>query len=173
MTCVEPKGLAVRIEKPPEGDLDTPQVLITENPLDPHAVTALVEGPGNGAVVTFIGSTRDETGGRRVLHLEYEAYPEMAERMLSRVVAEILERWGIPDVAVAHRIGRLEIGEASLVAAVASPHRADAFAACAYIVDRIKEFVPIWKKEFFEDGSVWVGLGADEREIVAAARESG
>lgn len=146
----------------------TLRVVITESPLDPQAVTASVERPGNGAVVTFVGTTRDETDGCRVLHLEYEAYPEMAERTLDRVVREVRERWGIPDVAVAHRIGRVEIGEASLVAAVASPHRADAFAACAYIVDRIKEFVPIWKKEFFEDGSVWVGLGPEGREEVAA-----
>ncbi len=155
-----------------ERDVGIPQVLITAEPLDPGTVTAVVEGPGNGGVVTFLGTTRNETRGRRVLHLEYEAYAEMAEKTLRQVVAEVREQWGIHDVAVAHRTGRLEVGEASLVVAVASPHRVEAFAACGYIVDRIKEIVPIWKKEFFEDGSVWVGVGSEEREEVAARRPS-
>ena len=147
------------------------RVVITAEPLDVGAITALVEKPENGGVVTFQGTTRNDTDGRPVLFLEYEAYPEMAEKTLRQVVAEVGERWNVPDLAVAHRIGRLEIGEASLVVAVAAPHRAEAFAACAYVVDRIKEFVPIWKKEHFQDGSVWVGLGEDVHEEVPAGRE--
>ena len=134
---------------------------ITHDPLNPEAVTRKVTGPGNGAVVTFLGTTRDSTSGRGVLRLEYEGYEPMAAEKLVEISAEIRERWGIENVAVAHRLGRLEIGEVSLVVAVASPHRGEAFAACQYAVDRIKQTVPIWKKEFFEDGEVWVGSQDD------------
>jgi len=132
-------------------------IKITDEPLDPEAITARVRRDSNGAVVTFLGTTRDFTAGRTVLHLEYEAYRPMADRKLAEIVDEIRERWSIEDVAIAHRLGRLEIGETSLIVAVASPHREAAFAACQYSVDRIKEMVPIWKKEFFEGGEVWVG----------------
>jgi molybdopterin synthase catalytic subunit len=148
--------------------MKTQRILITHTPLDPDAVTALVRAPNNGAVVTFLGATRNETEGRPVRHLEYEAYQEMAERELRKILGEMEERWGITDAAVAHRLGHLEIGDISLVVAVASPHRKEAFAACAYAVDRIKETVPIWKKEFFSDGSVWVGCGAEAHEAVQA-----
>ena len=130
---------------------------ITDAPLDAVAITATVRSDSNGAVVTFLGSTRDSTGNRKVLHLEYEAYRPMADEKLAEVAGEMRQRWSIEDVAIAHRIGRLEIGEVSLVVAVASPHRKEAFAACQYSVDRIKQIVPIWKKEFFEGGEVWVG----------------
>ena len=136
------------------------RILITEEPLDAASVTALVKSPANGGVVTFEGTTRDETGGRTVMRLEYEAYTEMAEKTFQQIFNEVQERWSITDVAVAHRIGRLELGEASLIVAVAAPHRAEAFNIAMYVVDRIKEIVPIWKKEFFEDGSVWVGQGS-------------
>ena len=130
---------------------------ISNGPLDPESITSRVRSHSNGAVVTFLGTTRDSTDGRRVLHLEYEAYRPMTDRKLEEVGDEIRDRWRIEDVAIAHRLGRLEIGDISLVVAVSSPHRADAFAACKYAVDRIKQVVPIWKKEFFEDGEVWVG----------------
>jgi len=133
-------------------------ILLTREPLDPEAVARTVEDPGNGAVVTFLGVTRNQTDGRGVLHLEYEAYPEMAAKMLGRIAQEVEARWDIRHYAIAHRFGRLEIGEVSLVVAMGSPHREEAFAACAYVVDRIKENVPIWKKEFFADGEVWVGM---------------
>lgn len=136
--------------------MEIPRILITSEPLDAESVTALVKSPANGGVVTFEGTTRDETGGRTVVRLEYEAYPEMAEKTFRQIFDEVEKRWGITDLAVAHRIGRLELGEASLIVAVAAPHRAEAFAITMYVVDRIKEIVPIWKKEFFEDGSVWV-----------------
>ena len=129
---------------------------ITHEPLDPKAITAHVRKPSNGAVITFLGTTRAQTGDRTVLHLEYEAYQPMAGDKLAEIAAEIGDRWEIEDVAIAHRLGRLEIEDISLVVAVASPHRRDAFEACQYSVDRIKEVVPIWKKEYFEDGEVWV-----------------
>ena len=129
---------------------------ITHDPLDPEAITAKVRKDSNGAVVTFLGTTRSFTGHRKVLHLEYEAYRPMADAKLAEIVNEIRERWAIEDVAIAHRLGRLQIGEASLVIAAASPHREEAFAACQCAVDRIKQVVPIWKKEFFEGGEAWV-----------------
>ena len=131
-------------------------ILITDEPLDPEATTALVCKRSNGAVVTFLGVTRDTTADRRVLHLEYEAYRPMADKKLAEIAREVSEEWAVEDVAIAHRVGRLEIGDVSLVVAVASPHRKIAFAASQHIVDRIKQTVPIWKKEFFEGGEVWV-----------------
>ena len=137
-------------------------ILITREPLDPEAITATVRKDTNGGVVTFLGTTRNDSDGRRVLYLEYEAYEGMAEKMLGRIAGEIRQRWGITDVSIAHRFGRLEIGEISLVVAVASPHRGEAFQACQYVVDRVKQNVPIWKKEVFEDGEVWVGIEGQE-----------
>ena len=134
---------------------------ITHEPLDPEAITAGVRRDTNGAVVTFLGSTRSATGDRKVLHLEYEAYRPMVDTQLGQIVDEVRERWSIQDMAMAHRLGRLEIGDISLVVAVASPHRKAAFEACHYAVDRIKQIVPIWKKEFFEGGEVWVGSQDD------------
>ena len=134
---------------------------ITHEPLDPEAVTARVMRDTNGAVVTFLGVTRNFTGERRVLHLEYEAYRPMADNKLAEVADEIRQRWHVQDIAISHRLGRLEIGETSLIVAIASPHRKDAFEACQYSIDRIKQIVPIWKKEFFEGGEVWVGSQED------------
>ena len=133
-------------------------ILLTRERLDTEAITATVRDDANGGVITFLGTTRNETEGRRVLYLEYEAYEGMAEKMLARIAEDIRERWGIAGVAIAHRFGRLEIAEVSLVVAVASPHREEAFAACQYAVDRIKQNVPIWKKEVFEGGEMWVGV---------------
>jgi molybdopterin synthase catalytic subunit len=131
-------------------------IVITHEPLDPKAITANVRKPSNGAVITFLGTTRAQTGDRSVLHLEYEAYEPMASDKLAEIAAEIRDRWEVEDVAIAHRLGRLEIEDISLVVAVASPHRKDAFEACQHSVDRIKEIVPIWKKEYFEGGEVWI-----------------
>ena len=141
-------------------------VEITESPLNPESVTARVRKSSSGAVVTFLGTTRDTTEDRRVLHLEYEAYRPMADKKIVEIVEELRRRWGVEDAAIAHRIGRLDIGEISLVVAVASPHRKEAFAACQRAVDLIKRTVPIWKKEFFEGGEVWVESPED-----VAARE--
>ena len=142
---------------------------ITHEPLDPSSVANLVLDGGAGAVVTFLGTTRDHTDGRRVLHLEYEAYRPMADQQLEKVIEEMKERWDLLGVAIAHRLGRLEIGEVSMVVAVSSAHRKHAFEACRFCVDRIKQIVPIWKKEFFEGGEVWVGGQEDFAPLAAAA----
>ena len=131
-------------------------IKVTYDPLDAEAITSEVRSGGSGAVVTFLGTTRDTTEDRKVVHLEYEGYVPMAEKKLGQVAEELRERWSLVGVAIAHRLGRLDIGETSLVVAVASAHRREAFAACLHAVDRIKETVPIWKKEFFEGGEVWV-----------------
>jgi len=130
-------------------------------PLDAREVEAAVADPSAGAVVTFTGTVRDRARGRSVVALEYEAYGPAAERMLAQIGREISERWGIGRVAIAHRIGRLGVGEASVVIAVSTPHRAEGFAACAYAIERLKEIVPIWKKEHYADGAVWIGSEAD------------
>ena len=135
---------------------------ITYDVLDLQLITNKVVGDSNGAIVTFLGNTRDHTGDRRVLYLEYEAYQPMADKMLARVAEEMLEKWELGGVAISHRLGKLEIGETSLIVAVSSPHRIAAFDACQYSIDRIKEIVPIWKKEFFEGGDVWVGSQEDQ-----------
>ena len=130
---------------------------ITHDKLDPESITGRVKRDAAGAVVTFLGTTRDQTGDRRVLFLEYEAYRPMADQQLARVAEEMGGCWDLTGVAIAHRLGRLGVGETSLVVAVSSAHRKDAFEACRYSVDRIKQIVPIWKKEFFEGGEVRVG----------------
>ena len=132
---------------------------IVEDPLDVEDVVEHAEVPGAGAVVAFVGTVRDHARGKRVLSLEYEAYPEMAERMLRRVGQEIRARWSICEIAIAHRVGRLGVGEVSVVIAVSSAHRQEAFEACRYAIDRIKEMVPIRKKEIYEDGECWIGEG--------------
>ena len=140
----------------------TPALIhITHDELDPGRVAELVGHPGAGAVVTFVGTTRDHTGDRRVLRLEYEAYRPMADEQLQRVADEMLAQWELTGVAIHHRLGRLEIGEASLVVAVSSALRQAAFDACHFSIHRIKQIVPIWKKEFFEGGEVWVGSQED------------
>ena len=146
----------------------TEYTLISPEPLIPEEVTAHVRGPANGGVVTFLGTAREQTQGHRVLRLEYEVYEEMAVKRFRDIFRELAERWGVTDAAIAHRYGRLEIGEVSMVVAVATPHRKEAFAACWYAVDRIKEMAPIWKKEFFEDGAVWVGCGEHAHEVEPA-----
>ena len=116
-----------------------------------------VRGDGDGAVATFLGTVRNENAGRRVLLLEYEAYGGMAEREMERIAAEAKTRHGVSGVAIVHRIGRIEIGEASVGIAVAAPHRAEALDATRFVIDTLKRTVPIWKREHFEGGSVWVG----------------
>lgn len=132
-------------------------IYITNEPLNPQEVTNLVRKNSNGAVITFLGTTRDFSDGRNVLYLEYEAYQPMAENMLHQIAIEVEEKWGIKDIAIAHRVGKLEIGEISLVVALSSPHRKETFEASQYAMDRIKTIVPIWKKEVFEGGENWVG----------------
>ena len=125
---------------------------VTTEPLSVQAVNDLVKRPTDGAVVTFDGIVRNNFAGRPVQYLEYEAYAAMAEHKLAEIGAEVRQKFSVGEIAMIHRIGRLDIGESSIVIAVAAPHRHAAFEACAYAMDRVKEEVPIWKKEFFTDG---------------------
>ena len=135
---------------------------VTSDPLDVTAVSAIVSSADCGAVATFVGLVRTENGGRRVLWLEYEAYEPLAVKAFARIDEEAGERWPSIGLAIHHRIGRLEIGDASVIIAAASPHRAEAFAACRFAIERIKQIAPIWKHEHFEGGEIWIeGATAD------------
>ena len=172
--------------------MPTPPYAVTTEPLDHDALVRAVSadpaagdpgaedarqeaetgagGVGPGAVITFVGVVRNANAGRRVLRLEYEGYEPLALRAFERIGREVGDRWTV-RLAVHHRLGRLEIGEASVIIAAASPHRADAFAACRYVIERIKQIAPIWKHEFFEGGDVWIeGASADAED--AGARET-
>ena len=132
------------------------KTFITHNELNIEELSADVIADRNGAVVVFNGITRDHTDGRKVLFLEYEAYLPMAKAKLNDVAEEMCDKWDV-SVVIAHRIGRVDIGESSLIVTVGSPHRASAYQASQYSVDRIKQIVPIWKKEHFDGGEVWIG----------------
>ena len=138
---------------------------ISEQQLNAEIITNLVRRDSNGAVVTFLGNTRDNFEGKDVIRLEYEAYFKMAVKKLEEIRQEMMQEFGIEDIAIAHRIGVVDIGETSLVVAVASPHRTEAFQACHKVVDRVKEIVPIWKKEVYTDGSRWVAC--EDHEFVS------
>jgi MoaE-MoaD fusion protein len=132
---------------------------LVDRPLELSEVVRAVSGASQGGLVTFSGVVRDSTKGRRVLKLEYEAYAPMAEKKLSEIGAEAEQRWPGARVAIVHRTGTLLPGELAVVIAASAPHRKEAFRACEYAIDRLKEDVPIWKKEHDENGQVWVGLG--------------
>ncbi|MBI4880083.1 MAG: molybdenum cofactor biosynthesis protein MoaE [Planctomycetes bacterium] len=132
---------------------------ITTAPIDVASLLARGESAQAGALVLFLGTVRGSTRGRRVLRLEYEAFGEMARAELERVAAAARERHDITALDVVHRVGRLELGEVAVAIAVRAPHRDAAFDACRSVIDALKETVPIWKKEFFEDGAVWAGAG--------------
>jgi molybdopterin synthase catalytic subunit len=132
---------------------------VVDRALSPDEIAAQVDDPGAGGIVIFSGVVRNQTDGRPVKFLEYEAHAPMAETKLREIGAAIRGRWpGVKRVAMLHRIGRLEIGESSVLIAVSAAHRGDAFEACRYAIDTLKRTVPVWKKEHFEDGEVWVGL---------------
>lgn len=131
---------------------------------DPIALDELVDAVRDtsaGAIATFLGTTRNTNRGRRVLKLEYEAYKEMAESELRRIAEEAIARWELSHVAIVHRVGVVPIGAASVAIAVSAPHRAPALSACQFAIDRLKMVAPIWKKEHFEGGEVWIGSLAD------------
>jgi MoaE-MoaD fusion protein len=130
---------------------------IVERAIDVAAVTAAVADPATGATVTFIGTTRDHHDGRSVTQLEYEAYPEMALAEMRKIGATAMQRWPIAKLAIVHRLGIVPIGEASVVIAASAAHRLAAFEACHFAIDRLKEVVPIWKKEHFQGGALWIG----------------
>jgi molybdopterin synthase catalytic subunit len=126
-------------------------------PIDYNALTEQVRRPGCGAVITFLGTVRDLTEGRVTTALDYQAYPGMAEKKLAEIETEVRARWPIGDLVMMHRLGHLDVGEVSVAVAVSCPHRAQAFEACRHAIDRLKEVVPIWKKENWADGSTeWV-----------------
>jgi molybdopterin synthase catalytic subunit len=129
---------------------------ITTKAVSAQLLIDAVRKDGHGAVVSFVGVVRDNAEGKRVLYLEYEAYAEMAIKKIQEICTEAENRWGT-NVSVVHRVGRLEIGDTAVVITVGASHRREAFLACQYTIDRIKEIVPIWKKEFYDDTSTWVG----------------
>jgi molybdopterin converting factor subunit 1 len=132
-------------------------VKIVANKIDPEELQRAVADPGSGAIATFAGTTRNENAGRRVMRLEYEAYEPMALSEMRKIARMAGERFAIVRIAITHRVGRVDIGETSVAIAVSAAHRAEAFDACRFAIDRIKEIVPIWKKEYFEGGELWVG----------------
>jgi molybdopterin synthase catalytic subunit len=132
-------------------------IRLTHDAIDYHALTEQVRRPVCGAVVTFLGTVRDLTDGRETVALDYEAYPGMAEKKLAEIERETRERWPVGEMALVHRLGHLDVGAVSVAVAVSCPHRAQAFEACRYAIDRLKELVPIWKKENWADGTTeWV-----------------
>jgi molybdopterin synthase catalytic subunit len=148
-------------------------IAITAEPLGLNRlVEAVSEGGANGAIATFIGVVRDQNQNRRVTHLEYEAYEPMALKALEQICGEAVREWPGLRVAVHHRVGRLAIGDASIVIAVASPHRSAAFAGCRYVIERVKQIVPIWKHEYFDGGEVWIEGATANPEDEAARQEA-
>jgi molybdopterin synthase catalytic subunit/molybdopterin converting factor small subunit len=171
----EPKGLLYAVNKS-YADVDRPLAdgdevalippvsggtfRIQTEPLSLDEVVDEVRSDQAGAIATFVGTTRVHSRGRTVLHLDYEAYEEMAEQVMSELAAELKTRYDVCEIAIHHRAGRVEIGEASVVIAVSAPHRQDALAACKDAIDTLKERVPLWKKEVYEGGEEWVGRGS-------------
>lgn len=133
---------------------------LSEQPLDPCAAVAEVASDEAGGVASFVGTTRRHSRGRTVLHLEYEAYEGMAEQAMAGLAEELKGRYDLCEVAIHHRVGRVGIGEPSVVIAVSAPHRADALAACKDAIDTLKVSVPLWKKEVYEGGEEWIGQGS-------------
>ena len=145
------------------------EVRIVHQQIDAEAVVGSLKEPADGAVVIFDGVVRDNTRGRRTLYLDYEAYEAMALKQMESLAVEARSRFSVPAVSIVHRLGRLEIGETSVLIAVAAAHRSAAFEACRWIIDTLKKTVPIWKKEYFEDGAVW----ADGEPFPAEIRSPG
>lgn len=141
---------------------------LTSNPIEVNDVINKVIRPEAGAVSTFIGIAREFTQNKRTLYLEYQAYVPMAEKKLAEIAEEIEQKWPNTKTAIAHRTGRLDISEVAVAIAVSTPHRNDAFEASRYAIERIKEIVPIWKKEHWEDGTLWIG---DQKEEISYAQE--
>ena len=151
----------------------TAPVAITSAALDlQELVHAVSQSGGLGAIATFIGIVRDHNLGRKVTHLEYEAYEPLALKVLDQIRGEATAEWPGVRLAVHHRVGRIAIGEASIIIAAASAHRADAFASCRYVIERVKQIVPIWKHEFFDGGEVWIEGATANPEDEAARLEA-
>jgi molybdopterin synthase catalytic subunit len=131
-------------------------IQLTNQPINPSAVLAQVGDDGSGGVVLFLGQTRDQSRGEKVIGLEYEAYESLALKQMEKIAAEARQLWPVRSIAIMHRLGYLKVGEISVAIAVACAHRGEAFAACRFAIDTLKKTVPIWKKEFRPDGSFWV-----------------
>src|ERR1700747_1271875 len=130
-------------------------ISLVHESIDAHALVDYVRTGGDGAIVTFDGCVRNQSHGRRTLYLEYEAYESMALAKIGQIAGEVHTKFQIDRIAIAHRLGRLQIGETSVFIAISAPHRAAAFEACRFAIDTLKRTIPIWKKEYFEDGAVW------------------
>lgn len=154
------------------GSGDAPLVRLVRERIVPHDIVPALERPEDGGIVIFDGIVRNHSRGRRTLYLEYESYESMALSQLEELAADARQRFAIRNVAIVHRLGRLEIGESSVLIVVFSAHRAAAFEACRWLIDTLKRTVPIWKKEHFEDGAVWSD-GEPFPEQIAASPESG
>lgn len=137
--------------------MKSPLFEIVEKPIDVEEIRRKVVSRNAGAITIFVGTVREMTKGKKTLHLEYQAYPPMAIKMFEQIAREIHERWPEAEIAISHRIGHLNITDIAVVIAVSSPHRKIAYEANEYAIERIKQIVPIWKKEFWEDGSEWIG----------------
>ena len=136
-------------------------IRIVEGPIDRNAVIEEASSSKAGAIVTFDGVVRNRARGKKVTHLYYEAYPKMAEKEMTKIREETIKRWSLEGMAMVHRIGRLEVGDSSVFIAISSSHRAEAFEACRFAINSLKTSVPIWKKEHYEDGEIWIeGYGA-------------
>ena len=146
------------------------RVEITDAPIVAEAIVAAIKAGGDGAVCVFDGIVRDNTRGRQTLYLDYEAYREMALEQMRGLADEAVAKFGVREVAMVHRLGRLLVGETSVLIVVASAHRAQAFEACRWLIDTLKKTVPIWKKETFVDGVVWADGEAFPEELAAASR---
>ena len=132
-------------------------IKIVSQQINTEEILESVEDPSAGGIDMFIGTTRDNSNGKKVLRLEYEAYESMAVKMMNEIAEELRTKWQVKKISMVHRIGSVEIGEASVVIAVSAAHRKEAFEACRYAIDTLKKQVPIWKKEYYIDGEVWVG----------------
>jgi molybdopterin synthase catalytic subunit len=146
------------------------RIEITDAPIAAEAIVAAIKAGSDGAVCVFDGIVRDNTRGRKTLYLDYEAYREMALEQMRGLAAEAMAKFGVREVAMVHRLGRLVVGETSVLIVVASAHRGAAFEACRWLIDTLKTTVPIWKKETFVDGAVWADGEAFPEELAAASR---
>ena len=131
-------------------------IRIVESKIDREEIVQSVATPESGAIATFDGTVRNQSREKPVTHLHYEAFPEMALKELEKIRAEAMQRWSLNGMAIVHRVGRMEIGESSVFIAVSSAHRKEAFEACRFAIDTLKTTVPIWKKEHYQDGEVWI-----------------
>ncbi len=163
------EGDEVAFMPPVSGGTDDSRYRITGEKISTSDLAKSLQTPADGAVVTFEGVVRNHSSGRKTLYLEYEAYTSMAIRKMEEIGADAKQKYRINSVGIIHRTGRLEIGETSVAIVVTAAHRRPAFEACQYLIDRLKQVVPVWKKEYFEDGAVWVE-GEGRKQVLAGTR---